>query len=255
MNKRCVIIISVFLVLCPAAYSHADKIRFQNGGTIEGIIRSEDEKTVEMDIGFGTIACSKDEIAGLDRSSPEELASLSEKWERRRDELKASEADFERERKRRYEEYDRWVREEEAKRAKEEAGQGMIDLRRDANTRSILVDAFINDKANATLILDTGASILVLTREKGQELGIDLTATKNDLATLQLAGNHRVTAKMVMLKSVRIKDIEVKDVLAGVLLEDAGIGLKDGLLGMTFLNRFNLKIDLKNMKMALERAG
>ena len=107
----------------------------------------------------------------------------------------------------------------------------------------------------ATLVLDTGASIVVLTKRMGEELGLDLTDTKNSLATLQLAGDHRVTAKMVMLKSVRINDIEVKNVLAGVLLDDASIGLKDGLLGMTFLNQFNLKIDLKNMKMALEKTG
>ena len=90
---------------------------------------------------------------------------------------------------------------------------------------------------------------------QGEELGLDLSDTVNNIATLQLAGGHRVAAKMVMLKSVRIKDIEVKNVLAGVLLDDGGIGFKDGLLGMTFLNRFNLKIDLKNMKMALEKAG
>ena len=113
----------------------------------------------------------------------------------------------------------------------------------------------MDDKAKATLVLDTGANIVVLTRHKGEELGLDLSDTTKNIATLQLAGDRRVTAKMVMLKSVRIKDIEVKDVLAGVLLEDAGIGFRDGLLGMTFLNKFNLKIDLKNMKMALEKSG
>jgi len=254
MKKCAVVAIFVSLTIFVAGLAVADTIRFENGGTIEGIIKAENEKTVEMDIGFGTITCAKSEIAGVDRSTPAEAASLSEKWEKRKKELKASEADFERERQRRYEEYDKWIREEEAKRAKGEKGEGAIDLRRDVDTRSILVDVLINDKVSTTLILDTGASILLLTKEKGLELGIDLTATKNDVATLQLAGDHRVTAKMVMLKSVRIKDIEVKDVLAGILLEDAGVGLKDGLLGMTFLNRFNLKIDLKNMKMSLEKA-
>jgi len=254
MKTAAIAVPTILFILYTAAHAGADNIRFQNGGTIEGIIKTEDDKMVEMDIGFGTITCAKSEIAGVDRSSPDELGALSERWEKRREELKASEADFERERQKRYEEYDKWIREEEAKRAKETAGERTIELRRDVDTRSILVDTFINDKVNATLILDTGASILVLTKEKGLELGIDLTATKNDLATLQLAGNHRVTAKMVMLKSVRIKDIEVKDVLAGILLEDAGIGLKDGLLGMTFLNRLNLKIDLKNLKMSLEKA-
>lgn len=255
MNIKHVMTISAFLALCTAIPADADRIRFQNGGTIEGIIKNEDDKSVEMDIGFGTITCAKSEIAGLDHSSADETANLSEKWEKKKVELKASEADFERDRRRRFEEHEKWMKEEGAKRASEEKAGSIIDLRRDFYTKSILVDALLNDKVSATLILDTGASILVLTKEKGMELGVDLTATKDDLAILQLAGDHRVTAKMIMLRSIKINDVEVKDVLAGVLLEDAGVGLKDGLLGMTFLSRFNLKIDLKNMKMSLEKTG
>jgi predicted aspartyl protease len=40
--------------------------------------------------------------------------------------------------------------------------------------------------------------------------------------------------------------------MAAVLLEDnADKNVKDGLLGMSFLNRFNVKIDLKEKKMTL----
>ena len=42
--------------------------------------------------------------------------------------------------------------------------------------------------------------------------------------------------------------------MAAILIEEEqGMGFKDGLLGMTFLNKFNLKIDLKNMKVVLEK--
>jgi clan AA aspartic protease (TIGR02281 family) len=233
----------------------ADTVYFNNGGTIDGIIRKEDANSVDLDIGFGTITCGKKEINKIERSTPDEVKALEEKWERKRKDLKNSEAEFAIERQKRFAEYDRWTREEREKAAKEASSQGTIDLARDADTHSILVETVLNDKTHATLVLDTGASIVVLTRRKGEELGLDLTDTKNSLATLQLAGDRKVLAKMVILKSVRIKDIEVKDVLAGVLLDEAGMGLKDGLLGMTFLNRFNLKIDLKNMKMALEKTG
>ena len=204
-------------------------------------------------IGFGTITCAKHEIMKIERSTPDEIAALTERWEKKRAELKKSEAQFDRDRQKSFEEYQKWTQEAREKRAKEESGGSTIDLARDPETRDILVDVFLNNQAKATLVLDTGASIVVLTKKKGEELGLDLTDTKNSLATLQLAGDHRVAAKMVMLKSVRINEIEVKNVLAGVLLDDAAVGLKDGLLGMTFLNRFNLKIDLKNMKMALEK--
>jgi predicted aspartyl protease len=38
-----------------------------------------------------------------------------------------------------------------------------------------------------------------------------------------------------------------------VLTEDADVSMKDGLLGMSFLKRFNFGIDLKNTKLTLER--
>ena len=256
MKKTVIVIIFTALVYFIPAFLFADTIYFKNGGTIEGIIKSEDNNSVEMGIGFGTITCAKQEIIKIERSTPGEKGALSEKWNKKKEELQRSEVDFERERQKRFAEYDKWTNEERERKLKEENTlAGTIDLARDPDSKSILVEVFLNDKAKATLVLDTGANIVVLTRQKGEELGLDLSDAVNNVATLQLAGEHKVLAKMVMLKSVRIKDIEVKDVLAGVLLEDSGLGFKDGLLGMTFLNRFNLKIDLKNMKMALEKAG
>jgi len=253
--KASILTIAIAISLIAAASSRADIIYLNNGGSIEGIIKSEDENNVEVDIGFGTITCGKREIKQIERSTPDDERSLTEKWEKKREELAKSEKEFIHERLRRFAEYDKWIEDEREKKAKELSSEGAIDLSRDYLSGNILVDATLNDKVKATLILDTGASIVVLSRRMGQELGIDLSDTKSNLATLQLAGNRKVMAKMVMLKSVRIKDIEVKDVLAGVLLEDAGIGFRDGLLGMTFLSRFNLKIDLKNMKMVLEKTG
>ena len=255
MNTRAVvIIILVALSFVPAAFVGADTVYFNNGGTIEGIIKSEDASNVQMDIGFGTITCDKREIMKIERSSAADTEVLTEKWERKRQELKDSEEEFARERQKRFAEYEKQIREEREKKEKELTGQGTVNLARDLVSGNILVDSLVNGNVKAMLVLDTGASIVVLTRQKGEELGLDLSPDKN-IATLQLAGSHKAAAKMVMLKSVRINDIEVKDVLAGVLLEDPGIGFKDGLLGMTFLNRFNLKIDLKNMKMSLEKAG
>lgn len=254
MNKIITAIIFTIVSLTPVVL-HADTIYFNNGGSIEGVIRGEDADNLQMDIGFGTITCSKRETKKIDRSTPEEIKAITEKWESKRKELKAGEEDFNRERQKRFAEYDEWIRQERERSERESREQGTIDLAKDYSSNSILVNALLNEKVNATLVLDTGASIVVLTRQKGEELGIDLTDTKHNMATLQLAGDHKVAAKMVMLKSVRINDIEVKGVLTGVLLDDSGIGFRDGLLGMTFLSKFNLKIDLKNMKMSLEKAG
>ncbi|MDO8525785.1 MAG: retropepsin-like aspartic protease [Candidatus Omnitrophota bacterium] len=255
MNRKTVMLLFPCLILTAPLHSNADTIHFNNGASIDGIIKGEDANSVEMDIGFGTITCPRREIMKVERSSPGERTALVEKWEKKREELKAGGRQFDVERRKRFAEYDEWTNAERERAAKESIVQGTIDLTRDPDSKSILIDVLLDDQVKATLILDTGASIVVLTRKKSEELGLDLSDTVNDIAMLQLAGGQKVAAKMVMLKSVRIKDIEVKNVLAGVLLEGAEMGLKDGLLGMTFLNKFNLKIDLKNMKMGLEKTG
>ncbi|MDD5136971.1 MAG: retropepsin-like aspartic protease [Candidatus Omnitrophica bacterium] len=252
MKTRSAVIIIIALILFIPESLFADTVYFNNGGTIEGIIKNEDKSGIELDIGFGTIRCGMGEIKKIERSSNAEHKALTNKWDKKREELKASEEEFSRERRKRFDEYDKWLREERERKDAEEANRGAIDVRRDLTTHSILVDTVLNDKVAATLVLDTGASIVVLTRRKGEELGLDLT-TSGDIATLNLAGGRTVTAKMVILKSVRINDIEVKNVLTGVLLDDGGVAFTDGLLGMTFLSRFNLKIDLKNMKISLEK--
>ena len=77
---------------------------------------------------------------------------------------------------------------------------------------------------------------------------------KREIMELHLPGGRTVNAKAVILKSVSIGAVEEKDVLAAVLLEDVvDTGIKDGLLGQSFLNRFTIKIDLKIMKMYLEK--
>ncbi len=71
---------------------------------------------------------------------------------------------------------------------------------------------------------------------------------------MRLADGRRTAAKVIILESVRIQDVEVNKVMAAVMLEDiSDPSLRDGLLGMSFLNRFNLKMDLKNMKITLEK--
>jgi len=234
---------------------NADTIYFKNGRSVEGIIKEETNKTVEIDMGFGTITCGRDEIAKIEASTPEERDAISAKWEHKRKDLQAKEGEFALDRQRRGSEYQRWVREEQEKKKQGDADKREIRVMRDPESKSILADVLLNGKVKATLVLDTGASVVVLSKKIGLELGIKLDETqKNDIMELHLAGDRRVNARMVAIKTVEIGDAEAKDVLAGVLLEDfVNPGFKDGLLGMTFLNRFNFKIDLKEMKLSLEK--
>ena len=256
MKKSAFLIFTVILTSClyPGQNLSADTIHLKNGGSIEGIIKSEDSNRIEINVGFGTITCSGNEVVSIDRSSPAELNSLTDKWEKKQEELKKREDDFAKERERRLAEREEWLNKEYEKKQQETKDTKEIHLVRDQGSRSISVSTLLNDKVSAMLVVDTGASIVVLARRVGEGLGVDLSDTKKDIVTMQLAGGRKVDAKMIVLKSVRIEDVEVKDVLAGILLEEAqGMGFRDGLLGMTFLSQFNVKIDLKNGKIVLEK--
>jgi predicted aspartyl protease len=71
---------------------------------------------------------------------------------------------------------------------------------------------------------------------------------------LIMADGRKTEAKMVILESVSVQDSEIKNIEAAVLPEkDSAAVPEDGLLGMSFLKKFNFKIDQKNDKLILEK--
>ena len=232
-----------------------DTVYLDNGKSVDGIIKKEDEKTIELNIGFGTVTFAKSQVKRIERSSAEEKYEIAKAWDEKKKELDLKEKEFEAARNKRFEEaYKNWTKEAREKKLREENDSKNIQLTRDQETKSILVEALLNDKVKSVLLLDTGASLVVLSRRIGDELGLDLADTKKDVMELKLADGRSALAKAVILESVSIQDIEVKNVMAAVMLDQLpDPRLKDGLLGMSFLNRFNLKMDLKSMKMTLEK--
>ena len=111
---------------------------------------------------------------------------------------------------------------------------------------------FLNEKVEVSLVLDTGASIMMLRKDVVEKLGMDLDNVKPDMQA-QLADGRKVDAKHIILESVKVQDSQAQNVDAAVLLDEAGITFGDGLLGMSFLNRFNFKVDQKEKKLILEK--
>jgi predicted aspartyl protease len=106
-------------------------------------------------------------------------------------------------RERRLAEYEKWLEEERAKREAEERVKE-IRVERDVTTQNILVETLLNDKVKATLVLDTGASLVILSKKMGEELGIDLKDTKGGMVELQMAGDRRIKAKQAFLNCARL---------------------------------------------------
>lgn len=83
-------------------------------------------------------------------------------------------------------------------------------------------------------LLDTGATVVALPRADAERLGIDYH--KGLMGSINTA-NGRTTAWSIKLDAVKIGAIELRNVEA-VVLES---GLEMALLGMTFLNRVEMK--------------
>ncbi len=118
---------------------------------------------------------------------------------------------------------------------------------------SMLADCVINENTTAVLLIDTGASVCMLSKKLGDSLGIDTTDPKFQ-TKVQVADGRSVPAFYTKLKSLRLQHVEAKDVEAVILLEDLpmDVSYKDGLLGMSFLGRYSTRIDYSRKKFIIE---
>jgi clan AA aspartic protease (TIGR02281 family) len=100
-----------------------------------------------------------------------------------------------------------------------------------------VTDVTLNDRTTATFLVDTGASICVITPELAQSLDIG----PGDAApvTLQtLAG--RTSGPATRIPLLRVGEAEAKDVAAVIHPLDGGL---DGILGNSYLSRYTVTLD------------
>ena len=101
-----------------------------------------------------------------------------------------------------------------------------------------LAEVRLNDMRTARFVVDTGASLCVVSPEVAADLGVR-PGSREDMVPLRVVGG--VTAgPRVTLASVRAGDAEVEDVAAVIHAIGPGI---DGLLGNSFLGRFTVTLD------------
>jgi aspartyl protease family protein len=103
-------------------------------------------------------------------------------------------------------------------------------------------EAMINDQT-LRLMVDTGASVVVLNQEDAARLGVDWRRARS--ATIQTV-NGPTKGYFVKLERVRVGSIELQNV-DGIVVEQ-GLGAF-GLLGMSFLNRVEMQRDGETMRL------
>jgi len=214
-----------------AVNARADTVYLKNGRSLEGIVKNIDAGVVELEISIGTVKFDKSEIEKIDMSTDQSRDVLRQEWEQEK------QATDERREK---------IKEEEEKKPK--------SVEFDKNKQSIIVDCLMDNKVSAKLVLDTGATTVVLRNRVAQQLlGINAGRLIPDMK-VRLADGRIADAKFLIIGSIKVQDVEAKNVEACVLTYDVGgTDMQDGLLGMSFLKRFKFTIDQKKKKLIFEK--
>jgi clan AA aspartic protease (TIGR02281 family) len=109
-----------------------------------------------------------------------------------------------------------------------------------------LAEVILNDRLKRYLVVDTGASLTLISRQIADELGIIIDENSPSIPGSTVSGF--ILTPLVTLSSIRVGKAELKDVDVAVYTMPSG---NDGLLGNSFLNQFRVMIDSVNGKMIL----
>jgi len=126
-------------------------------------------------------------------------------------------------------------------------GKQVIRLEKQGN--SLYATVKLNRKRYAKFLVDTGASQMQISRSMARSLGINMAKAESTL--VQTAGGYTYKASIVNLREVSVGRAKVKNVKAIVLDQD-NMDMRDGLLGMSFLNHFVFQMDARKRELILQ---
>ncbi len=259
-------------LLSACSPAHADTLHLKNGNKLEGFVENETADALEVNVGFGTVTLLKSEVADIVRSDAAGSQRLWDEWHSRKKE----------EELRRPEDLKKIAERElaetrlrlEAERAKNRADEyGVKEVFAETQNGHFYVNVLLNGRVRAKLILDSGASCVALPKRIADDLEIDAAGLKKDRA--KMADGRVEEIALAKLESLEVLsadpgnpaelertgiaaqgvDIFILTRANDVIIETADRVYKpdDGLLGMSFLKYFQIKLDYEGRKIYFEK--
>lgn len=124
------------------------------------------------------------------------------------------------------------------------------DVPYEKDGRHAIITVRLNDQVNARLLLDTGATMVQISRAVAQKLNLQLP-DESKLKVI-LADGREAEVKSVIFDSVQVADARAERVPGIVSASGLSPGV-DGLLGMSFLKEFDVHLDGSSSKLILKR--
>ncbi|MCE5262796.1 MAG: retroviral-like aspartic protease family protein [Deltaproteobacteria bacterium] len=116
----------------------------------------------------------------------------------------------------------------------------------------ILVQVFLNDSIRARMVLDTGASLVLISDELAGRMDRMTSSSAEGKIRLKTAGGD-VEGRSISIDKVELGDAVRENVRAAVSHQKAAFDGFDGLLGLSFLEGFNVTIDHQNRQIILRK--
>ena len=217
-----------------------------NGGKIKGIIESDIDDGIIVDVGFGTVAVAREDISSIILLKEAQKERVLEERARHVGRVKANRS--------RKEEYtQKWQeRIEGNKKLKEErlerARKARENRIRSVEDGQLVVETLIDGKVKAPLLVDTGAALVTISPETASKAGYSQARSRGKIE-LTLADGSTTQGTPILLKSLKVGKLKAENV--GAVIAERG-DMKYGLLGMSFLSRFAINIDAENNELVLK---
>ncbi len=125
-----------------------------------------------------------------------------------------------------------------------------VVVRSEKSENGIVVAVTVNDSTTGRFLLDTGAAVMTISERFARLLNLD-TASLPQI-DLVVADGSRTPAKAAILSSVAVGEARTEHVETAITPEQPTPNV-DGLLGMSFLRNFAIRIDPSSGQLTLNR--